>query len=471
MAVRRLAEQQPPSFEFTPQNLEWAKAKIQDYPQGRQASAVIPILWKAQEQHNGWLPEPAIRLVADMLEMPYIRVFEIATFYTMFQLQPVGTVAHIGVCGTTPCMLRGSDDLMAVCKSRIAPHAFELSEDGRFSWEEVECAGACVNAPMVQIGSDTYEDLTADSFNALIDTLANGGTPTPGPQSSRKGSEPITGATTLTDPNRHVHAKDPDSPGDGAPDSNVDPTSPAAAGENIGRPDGDNRVEVEAARSEGGAASDKVESDGEPVSAEEADRAAPSGDNAQTSPSAQEAEITPSLDTRAEEPAAPESAASEPATPETEEAPAPEASDEPPAGETPAAPEPAPEAPPAEEPVAETADTPDEAGSPAPVEAATPAKAFPPAPDPMAAERADAAGERPEARTREEVGEPDRLQRISGIGPVIEKTLRELGVFTFEQMAAWNDANKEWVNAYLAFKGRIDRERWVEQAQDILKEK
>ena len=146
MAVRRLHPDQPPGFTFTPENLAWAKAKIGDYPPGKEASAVIPILWRVQEQIGGWLTEPALRVVADMLGMAYIRVYEISTFYTMFQLGPVGKTAHVQVCGTTPCMLRGARGLVAKCKERIAYEPHALSKDGRFSWEEVECLGSCANA-------------------------------------------------------------------------------------------------------------------------------------------------------------------------------------------------------------------------------------------------------------------------------------------------------------------------------------
>ncbi len=200
MVVRRLHSEQPASFEFTPDNLAWAQETIAKYPSGKQASAVIPLLWRAQEQHAGWLPEPAIRYVGDMLDMPYIRVYEIATFYTMFQLSPVGDVAHIQVCGTTPCMLRGSEDLIAVCKSRIAADPHHVSEDGRFSWEEVECLGVCANAPMVQIWKDTYEDLTPELFGQLLDQFAAGTPPTPGSQIGRTASAPQGDLTTLTDP-------------------------------------------------------------------------------------------------------------------------------------------------------------------------------------------------------------------------------------------------------------------------------
>lgn len=199
MAVRRLAEVQPDSFAFTKENLAWAKGQIAKFPKGREASAVIPLLWRAQEQHEGWLPEPAMRYVGDMLGMPYIRVLEVATFYTMFQLAPVGKKAHVQVCGTTPCMLRGSGDLIKLCKSKIAAKAHQLSEDGDFSWEEVECLGACVNAPMVQIFKDTYEDLTAETFEKLLDDIKAGREVTPGPQNGRHFSVPEGGAVTLTE--------------------------------------------------------------------------------------------------------------------------------------------------------------------------------------------------------------------------------------------------------------------------------
>jgi NADH-quinone oxidoreductase subunit E len=199
MSVRRLApkEVQPASFAFTADNLAWAKQEVTKYPEGRQASAAIAILWRAQEQHGGWTPEAAIRAVADLLGMPYIRMLEIATFYTMFQLQPVGRKAHIQVCGTTPCRLRGAGDLIELCQSRIQHDPFQLSEDGDFSWEEVECLGACVNAPMVLIGKDTYEDLTRESFGRVLDGFASGKPPKPGSQTGRQFSAPAGGPTTL----------------------------------------------------------------------------------------------------------------------------------------------------------------------------------------------------------------------------------------------------------------------------------
>lgn len=194
--LRRLHHEQPDGFAFAPANLAWAEAQIAKYPEGRQASAIIPLLWRAQEQ-EGWLTRPAIEHVADMLGLARIRALEVATFYFMFQLQPVGSVAHVQVCGTTSCMICGSEELIDVCKKRIGPRPRELSEDGRFSWEEVECLGACSNAPMVQIGKDYYEDLTAERLDELLDGFARGEVPTPGPQNGRYASEPLTGLTSL----------------------------------------------------------------------------------------------------------------------------------------------------------------------------------------------------------------------------------------------------------------------------------
>lgn len=195
--LRRLSQEQPESFAFTDANLAWAEAQVTKYPLGRQQSAVIPLLWRAQEQ-EGWLSRPAIETVAEMLGMPYIRVLEVATFYFMFQLQPVGKIAHIQICGTTSCMICGAEDLIAVCKDKIAPNAHDLSADGAFSWEEVECLGACTNAPMAQIGKDYYEDLTADSLSTLLDDLAAGKVPQVGPQNGRFASEPKSGLSSLT---------------------------------------------------------------------------------------------------------------------------------------------------------------------------------------------------------------------------------------------------------------------------------
>jgi NADH-quinone oxidoreductase subunit E len=183
MSVRRLAEKQPASFAFTPDNLSWARAQVAKYPEGRQHSAVIPVLWRAQEQCGGWLPQKAIEATA--------------TFYTMFNLAPVGRF-HVQLCGTTPCMLRGSEELKKVCRRMIGEEN-HVTADGAFSWIEVECLGACVNAPMVQINADYYEDLTADTLTQIINDFSAGKLPKPGPQIDRINSAPLGGPTTLTD--------------------------------------------------------------------------------------------------------------------------------------------------------------------------------------------------------------------------------------------------------------------------------
>ena len=196
--LRRLYHDQPASFAFTPANQAWAEAQITKYPEGRQASAIIPLLWRAQEQ-EGWLTRPAIEFVAGMLGMAYMRALEVASFYCMFQLQPVGSVAHIQICGTTTCMICGAEDLVAVCREKIADKPHALSADGRFSWEEVECLGSCANAPMAQIGKDYYEDLTAKRLGEIIDELAAGKVPVPGPQNGRYAAEPLSGLSSLKD--------------------------------------------------------------------------------------------------------------------------------------------------------------------------------------------------------------------------------------------------------------------------------
>jgi len=202
MSVRRLADEsvQPANFAFSADNEAWARAKMAEYPAGRQQSAVIPLLMRAQDQ-DGWISRATIEHVASMLGMAYIRVLEVATFYTQFQLQPVGTRAHIQVCGTTPCMLRGAEDLIEVCRHKIHHDPHHLNEDGTLSWEEVECMGACVNAPMIAIGHDTYEDLTVERFEEIVDAFqaGKGATVKPGSQIDRLNSAAEGGRTTLTE--------------------------------------------------------------------------------------------------------------------------------------------------------------------------------------------------------------------------------------------------------------------------------
>lgn len=225
MSVRRLADDsvQPQSFAFSNDNAAWAEKRIALYPAGRQQSAVIPLLMRAQEQ-DGWVSRATIETIADMLDMPYIRVLEVATFYTQFQLQPVGTRAHIQVCGTTPCMLRGAEDIRAVCQKHIHHDAHHLNDDGTLSWEEVECAGACVNAPMVTIGFDTYEDLTPERFEEILLAFRDGKGDTiqPGPQNGRRFSAPVEGQTTLLEDPKPTHAH----ASGGRVETDVDATKP-----------------------------------------------------------------------------------------------------------------------------------------------------------------------------------------------------------------------------------------------------
>lgn len=234
MSVRRLDPVQPDSFAFTAENMAFAKKTIAQYPAGKQASAVIALMWRAQEQNDGWVSRPAMEYIGQMLDMPFIRVYEVATFYTMFQLSPVGKIAHVQVCGTTPCMLRGANDLKKVCQSKIgAPH--HVSADGKFSWEEVECLGACVNAPMVQIHKETFEDLTPESLTKLLEDLEAGRPVKPGPQNGRQLSAPEGGPQTLTDPELYkgprkftrIEAVPPPPPA--APAAAPAPAAPAAA--------------------------------------------------------------------------------------------------------------------------------------------------------------------------------------------------------------------------------------------------
>jgi NADH-quinone oxidoreductase subunit E len=204
MSFRRLAppELQPPNFEFTLENRDRAEKQIAKYPPGRQASAVISLLWIGQEQ-QGWVTHPMIEYVGRRLDMAFIRVLEVATFYTMFNLAPVGKF-HLQVCTTPPCLLRGADDIVAVCKGRIAPGQHVVSKDGMLSWTEVECLGACVNAPMMQVGNDFYEDLDGAITEKLIETFRRGETPKPGPQTGRFSSEPAGGKNSLLDPDLYA---------------------------------------------------------------------------------------------------------------------------------------------------------------------------------------------------------------------------------------------------------------------------
>lgn len=356
MSLRRLHHEQPESFAFTPANADWAKGQIAKYPEGRQASAVIPLLWRAQEQ-EGWVSRPAIEAIAGMLDMAEIRVLEVATFYFMFQLQPVGSIAHIQICGTTSCMLCGAEDLVSVCQEKIAPNPHELSPDGKFSWEEVECLGACANAPMAQIGKDYYEDLTAEGFAALLDRFAADEVPRPGPQNGRWASEPLEGQLALV--------------GDVAEAANGSVNLAVEIGETIKRIDGTEPTATTLMRAQGGV----------PKITAPAAKAAPA---------------------KAKPPVKPKP---EPATQE-------------------------------------------------PVKAADP--------EPAAVQE-----ESPELLKEARGGQPDDLKLIKGVGPKLEGILHELGVYHFDQIAGWTPAEVAWVDARLKFKGRIDRDGWIEQAKSF----
>jgi len=191
--------EQPGHFEFTAENLERANAHIAKYPTGRQASAVLPLLYIAQEQSGGWLPRAAMDHVAGLLEMAPIRVYEVATFYTMFNLRPIGRYL-LQACTTTPCWLRGSDAVVEACERKLGIGLGGTTADGLFTLVEVECLGACVNAPILQINDDFYEDLDGPTTEALLDAFRGGKPPVPGSVIGRQGSEPVTGRTTLLEP-------------------------------------------------------------------------------------------------------------------------------------------------------------------------------------------------------------------------------------------------------------------------------
>ncbi|QLF70106.1 NADH-quinone oxidoreductase subunit E [Peteryoungia desertarenae] len=349
MSVRRLAEDQfqPTGFAFNAENAAWADATIRKYPEGRQQSAVIPLLMRAQEQ-EGWVTKSAIEYVAEKLDMPYIRVLEVATFYTQFQLKPVGTRAHVQVCGTTPCMLRGAEDLIKVCKSKIHPEPFERNAEGTLSWEEVECQGACVNAPMVMIFKDAYEDLTPTQLEHIIDRFqaGKGSDVKPGPQVDRIYSAPAGGLTSLTDSITPIRFNDAEVPGPAAPEAPANAAKPVTDA-----PETDPKLKTPATDKKAAAANTKVK-----------------GDNVELARSDK-----PSLEDK---------------------------------------------------------------NRPAGIE-------------------------RPET--------PDDLKLISGVGPKIEATLHSLGIYKFEQIAKWKKAEREWVDGYLKFSGRIDRDDWVKQAKALAK--
>ena len=375
--LRRLHKDQPASFAFTPANLAWAEGQISKYPEGRQASAIIPLLFRAQEQ-EGWLTRPAIQYVADMLGMAHIRALEVATFYFMFQLQPVGKVAHIQICGTTSCMICGAEDLIAVCKELISPYPHTPSADGKFSWEEVECLGACANAPMAQIGKDYYEDLSPARLREMIAKFSAGDVPTPGSQIGRFSSEPASGLTALTQYES------------GRTQYNASVQLAVDIGDTVKRIDG---TEV-------------------PLLTPWRQAPIPAA-NAETAPTAAAKGIAPE---KAEALATGK----------------PEVKVDAPAGVAVAAP-------------GQNTATGDVA--------------------------ADVAGTQPAGLSAPRDGVADKLQSIEGIGPALEKLCHELGIFHFDQIAAWGPAEIAWMDSNLkGFRGRVTRDKWVAQAKIIVTE-
>ena len=402
MSVRRLADDaiQPAAFAFSAENQAWAEKVIARYPAGRQQSAVIPILWRAQEQ-EGWVTRAAIETVARMLGMAYIRVLEVATFYTQFLLKPVGTNAHIIVCGTTPCMLRGAGDLIDVCQHKIAHDPLEVSADGKLSWEESECLGACVNAPMIMIGNDTYEDLTVERFEEIVDAFRDGkGNSIPvGTQIARQFSAAEGGATTLLEKPTTERTYTPFPP--------PPPPAPPAAG----------------------AAATAAPA---PASAPAAAPAAPAA-----------GEQTPNKPGRK-------------------------------AGEVPEEAAPAVNGPPNAVKVSE-----DKAEAER-VKADASAKANG---EPNKAMREDAVGaESPAGKIAggkavdkasppklfdTPAGPADNLKQLNGIGPGLEKELNAMGIATFAQVAKLTPEQIAQVEGALGFKGRVERDQWLKQADAL----
>jgi len=196
MSLKKISKEQPSNFEFNKKNLEEAQKIIKNYPEGKQQSAVMSLLYLAQKQNHNWIPLVAMKYIAKFLNMPYIKVYEVATFYTMYNLSPVGKY-FFQICTTTPCMIRGAYDIVNICKEKISDKENQLSKDKTCSWMEVECLGACINAPMLQINNDYYEDLSKEKTEKIINQIQNGEKPIPGSYRGRKNSEPENNRKTL----------------------------------------------------------------------------------------------------------------------------------------------------------------------------------------------------------------------------------------------------------------------------------
>jgi NADH-quinone oxidoreductase subunit E len=409
MSVRRLADEavQPTTFAFTKENQAWAERKMAEYPPGRQQSAVIPVLFRAQEQ-QGWVSRAAIEAVGKLLDMPYIRVLEVATFYTQFLLQPVGTRAHIQVCGTTPCMLRGAEDIRHVCERRINHKPFETNAEGTLSWEEVECLGACVNAPLVMVGSDTYEDLTVESFEAILDKFSagKGSDVKPGPQVVRQFGAAEGGQTTLLEKPTAKRTYKPFPP---------PPAAPAAA-------PGAAPAPVAAAPAPAAKAPEPTAAGRKNVTTEETAPALKSPSPVKVSTATAESERK-ATNKAAKADGTPNRAMRETAT--GAESPAGKID----AGKT--------DTKAKREPAAATTVSPSRDGG---------AKLF----------------EAP-------AGKADDLKLISGVGPVLEGKLNAIGITTWAQVATLKKADIAKLEDHLAFPGRVARDEWIKQAKALAK--
>ena len=421
MVARRLADDsvQPVAFAFTNDNATWAEWKIGLYPAGRQQSAVIPLLMRAQEQ-DGWVTRASIEKVADMLGMAYIRVLEVATFYTQFQLQPVGTLAHVQVCGTTPCMLRGAEGLIDVCKSKIHHEPGHLNADGTLSWEEVECAGACVNAPMVTILKDTYEDLTEARLAEIIDAFAagNGETIKTGTQlTDRLNAAPEGGRVVLLEEATTYREKFiPPAP----PPEAATPAAPAAAAPATAAP----------AQAPTTAAKPKdVTEESAPAIKGPSSEAKLSEAKAEGERKAAKADGEPNKAMR-ETATGAESDASKI---DGGKAPGKTAANAPADGAA--------------------------ATSPKKTRTIIAPKANPKEVNPVAEKGGDA------PLFVAPAGDADDLKLISGVGPVLERRINALGITKWSQVAALTPEQIELLEGSLNFRGRVSRDNWLQQAE------
>lgn len=427
MSTRRLADEsvQPASFAFNAENRSWAEKRIALYPAGRQQSAVIPLLMRAQDQ-NGWVSRATIEKVAEMLGMAYIRVLEVATFYTQFQLQPVGSRAHIQVCGTTPCMLRGAEGIRDVCKSKIHPEPHHLNADGTLSWEEVECLGACVNAPMVAIYHDTYEDLTPERMEEIIDAFAagKGDTIKPGTQIDRLTSAAIGGRTTLLEEPTAKREKFVPPPAPEAPAAAAAPAAPAAPAASAATPTTAAKPKDVAEENAPAVKGTPAEAKVSHAKAEGERKAASAAANADGEPNSAMREGATGAESKGEAvdggKAVGKAQASAPA-----------------------------------------AD-----GASAGVKKTKPAIKAPEANPREVVPTAEKGGAL-EPMFDKPDGPADDLKMISGVGPVIEGKLNALGITRYQQIANFSTDDIKRVDDALAFRGRIQRDDWQRQAKAL----